>query len=74
MAVVHGGEEIRTPAQQMVDYEMMGRAVQAGTYEAMVEVMSKDAGRPIVVQLGDGTRLAQALYNPLAAELARRGG
>ena len=74
MAVVHGGEEIRTPAQQMVDYEMMGQAVQAGTYEAMVEVMSKDAGRPIVVQLGDGTRLAQALYNPLAAELARRGG
>jgi len=74
MAVVHGGEEIRTPAQQMVDYEMMGQAVQAGTYEAMKEVMSKDAGRPIVVQLGDGTRLAQALYNPLAAELARRGG
>ena len=74
MAVVHGGEEIRTPAQQMVDYEMMGRAVQAGTYEAMVEVLSKDSSRPIVVQLGDGTRLAQALYDPLQAELARRGG
>ena len=74
MAVVHGGEEIRTPAQQMVDYELMGRAVQAGTYEAMVEVMSKDTSRPIVLQMPDGTRLAQALYDPLQAELARRGG
>ena len=74
MAVVHGGEEIRTPAQQMVDYEMMGQAVRAGAYEALVEVLSKDAGRPIIVQLGDGTRLARALYDPLQAELARRGG
>jgi len=74
MAIVHGGERVLTEKQQMIDYEMMGRAVQAGTYEAMVEVMSRDSGRPIIVQLGDGTRLARALYDPLQSELARRGG
>jgi len=65
------------PEQQRaseIDYSRLGEAVQAGTYDAMVEVMSKDRGRPIVVQLPDGTRLAQALYNPLETERARRGG
>ena len=74
-AIVHGGEPIGTAGfAQVLDYEMMGRAVQAGTYEAMVEVLSKDAGRPIIVQMPDGTKIAQALYNPLAAEKSRRGG
>jgi len=68
VVIAHGGEPIG------IDYEAIGSAVQAGTYEAMVEVMSKDKGRPIVVQLPDGTRVAQALYNPLEAERARRGG
>jgi hypothetical protein len=75
MVVAHGGEPIGTAGlAQVFDYEMMGRAVQAGTYEAMLEVLSKDAGRPIIVQMADGTRIAQALYNPLAAEKSRRGG
>ena len=75
VVVVHGGEPIGAAGfAEVLDYERMGRAVQAGAYEALREAMAKDAGRPIVVQLADGTRLAQALYDPLTAELARRGG
>lgn len=71
LVMAHGGETI---SERAIDYMALGNAVQAGTYDAMVEVMSRDRGRPIVVQLPDGTRLAQALYNPLESERARRGG
>ena len=72
-AIVHGGEPIGAAGfAEVLDYERLGNAVAAGVADAMDEYMGD--GRPIIVQLPDGTKLAQALYPPLQKESQRRGG
>ena len=69
----HGGEPIGAAGfAEVLDYERLGNAVAAGVADAMDDYMGD--GRPIIVQLPDGTKLAQALYPPLQKESQRRGG
>ena len=73
MAVVHGGEPIGAAGfAEVLDYERLGNAVAVGVADALDDYMGD--GRPIIVQLPDGTKLAQALYPPLQKESQRRGG
>jgi len=75
MAIVHGGEEVLTPEERAagaLDYELMGEAVYAGTYDAMAEIAGEKRSTGSAPDLL--TRLAQALYEPLQAEDERRGG
>jgi len=73
IAVVHGGEPIGAAGfAEVLDYERLGDAVAAGMGDVMEEFMGD--GRPIIVQLPDGTKLAQTLYPALQVESARRGG
>ena len=70
----HGGETI-TPVGGVpagIDYQMIGRAVAAGTYDAMKEVLGKDSGRPIIVQVGE-SELARVMYPALLREGQRLG-
>lgn len=70
----HGGEPFGAAGMaQILNYEMIGRAVAAGVYDAMMEVLSKDRGRPFIVNI-DGKKAAQALFQPFLLEQERRGG
>jgi len=72
-AIVHGGEPIGAAGfAEVLDYERLGNAVAVGVADALDDYMGD--GRPIIVQLPDGTKLAQALYPPLQKESQRRGG
>lgn len=74
LIMAHGGEPIGAAGiAQVLNYEMIGRAVAAGVYDAMVEVLSKGKGTPYVIQMG-ATKLAQGIFPALLSEQERRGG
>jgi len=69
-AIVHGGETIIRPGQEM-DYERIGAADAAGTYDGMVDALKT---RRTVGAAPSGDAFARALYPYLIAETERRGG
>lgn len=72
--IAHGGEPFGAAGlAKVINYEMIGRAVAAGVHDAMMEVLSKDRGRPIIVQM-DGVKLAQTSFPYFLGEQERRGG
>ena len=70
--MAHGKERVLTEEQQLIDYTMIGKAVAAGTYDAMKEVLGQDSGRPVILQVGD-TELARVMYPALLREGQRLG-
>jgi len=75
MAVVHGGEEVRTYEERMaggIDYEKLGAAVTAGFLDAQDEIGGGSGPSGSSSDLL--TKLAQLLYDPTEVERERRGG
>ena len=73
MAVVHGGEPIGAAGfAEVLDYERLGEAVYAGTYDALTEMGGNGGSRGSSSDLL--TKLSQLLYDPTEVERERRGG
>lgn len=74
LVMAHGGEPFGAAGvSQLLDYGRIEGAVYTGIFDAMLEVMSRQEGRPVIVQLPDKTVLARALFMPLLEEQQRRG-